>query len=783
MAIIVEVNGQTLEAEAGEILIKVTDRAGIYIPRFCYHEQLSIAANCRMCLVEVEKASNPLPACSTPVMEGMKVFTKSKLAKEAQKGTMEFLLINHPLDCPICDQGGECPLQDQAVSYGKNNSRFMEKKRVVPSYNIGPLVATEMTRCIHCTRCIRFGKEVAGVMEMGALGRGEFMKIGTFLNQSVDSEVSGNMIDLCPVGALTSKLYRFSARSWELQNHPSISPHDCIGTNINIQTLRNRVERILPIDNPAINECWLADRDRYSYEAVNSNHRLTHPMIRDYQESEQSGWREVEWQTALKYATEGIKTVLHSNSADQIGGLASATSTLEEFYLFQKLLKSINSENVDHRLQQCDFKDDAVAPHFPGSELPITDYSSVTSVLLVGSNIRKEQPLLSLRLREATIKNNAKVSALNTLSYEMNFPMAENVAVEPNRFIAQLAGLAAEVSRIKGISLPVSIQAHICESSLMKISASHICKGGKDGLIIIGAIAQQHENASASKAISQWICETIGCKMAILPPANSAAGWVANCLPGDSGLNTIEMLQKGLRAYLLLNAEPELDCIDGQTALSAMKQADFIVQISAFKSELVMEYASVLLPMTAFTESAGSYVNCEGKVQHAQAAVPPMGNAQPAWKILRILGNFLDAPGFDYIHLNDVTAEIDLADLQPSARITPWQMPPHIEYHNAAGLQRLMDIPMYRVDSTVRRAAALQNTVDNPTPAVHINRHLREKLSFQMDKMVVARNSCGSAKLPLQVDDRVPNNCVYIPAGYIETASLGGHKSITLEKA
>jgi NADH-quinone oxidoreductase subunit G len=790
----IEVDGKPLEAESGEMLICVTDRNDIYIPRFCYHEKLSIAANCRMCLVEVERAPKPLPACATPVMDGMKVFTKSSYAQEAQKGTMEFLLINHPLDCPVCDQGGECPLQDQAMGYGKDDSRFMERKRSVPSHDIGPLVATEMTRCIHCTRCVRFGEEIAGVMEMGAPGRGELMKIGTFLNRSIDSEVSGNIIDLCPVGALTSKPYRFAARSWELQNHQGISPHDCLGTNINIQTLRDQVERVLPIENPDINECWLADRDRYSYEATNSPQRLTRPMIKGGGE-----WREVDWETALSHAAAGIKTVIDSGSGMDVGGLAATTCTLEEFHLLQKLIRNLGSENIDHRLQQSDFRDDTIAPQFPGSEIPIRNYNNLETVLLIGSNIRKEQPLLAIRLRDGCKNSGTRISAINPVDFEFNFDTAETRIAAGLQMVTELANLAVSIEELEPGSgdtpLPDEIKALGDGDTSMATTARNIVDAGENGLVILGGFAQQHFDASLLKAIAQWICEATGCSLAILPPANSAAGWIAQCRPGKNGKNSSQMLGqnagKGLRGYVLLGTEPELDSIDGKSALKTLGAADFVVQISAFRSESVMAYADVLLPMAVFTESAGTYINCEGRLQGARVAASPTGEARPAWKILRVIGNFLGLEGFDHITLDDVLTEIKddtgLSDLVASNRLTKWiiHKPQSIPSQPASGneLTRIPDMPMYRGDATLRYASALQKTADNPAPAATINPAAGSRLGFGDGDQVTVVNGSGSAVLPLRVSHRIPDGCVYIPAGFMETSTLGGHGSITLEKS
>ena len=777
----IEVDGQQLEAEAGEMLIQVTDRNDIYIPRFCYHEKLSIAANCRMCLVEVERAPKPLPACATPVMDGMKVFTKSEYARDAQKGTMEFLLINHPLDCPVCDQGGECPLQDQAMGFGGDDSRYVEKKRSVPSHDIGPLVATEMTRCIHCTRCVRFGEEIAGVMEMGAPGRGEDVKISTFLNQSIDSEVSGNIIDLCPVGALTSKPYRFSARSWELRNHASISPYDCLGSNINIQTLRDEVERVLPIENPEINDCWLSDRDRFSYEAVNSDNRLTHPMIKDA-----NGWKETDWETALNHASAGLKTIIESGSGSDIAGLAAATSTLEEFHLLQKLIRGVGSENIDHRLQQCDFRTDTDSLPTPLSEVAIRDYDNLSSILLVGSNIRKEQPLLGLRIRNGVLKSGTTVSAVNPVDYEFNFDLVEKEIAGGLDLVKTLCNLASTIANAQSISLPDEI-AELANSTVMTASAENLIAAGENGLIVLGALAHQHADAALLRSISTWICKNTGNKLAVLAPANSVAAYEAKCLPGANGKNAANMMQQGSRGFILLGCEPELDCLDGKAALDAMSQSEFVVQLSAFKSESVMQYADVLLPMAAFTESAGTYINCEGKRQQSKVAASPKGEARPAWKILRVLGNFMQCQGFDQVTLDDVSAEIPMT-LESSDNLTEADLIFHAAQSNETSsssnqLLRIADMPMYRGDVTLRHASALQRTADNPAPAASIHPQLAEKLQLSPGDEVQVKNGTGSAQLKINLSSRINQDCVYIPAGFMETANLGGHVLVTLEKA
>ncbi|MXZ81959.1 MAG: NADH-quinone oxidoreductase subunit G [Gammaproteobacteria bacterium] len=773
----IEIDGKPYPAQPGEMLIQVTDRNGIYIPRFCYHEKLSVAANCRMCLIEVEKAPKPLPACATPVTDGMKVFTRSSTAVEAQKGTMEFLLINHPLDCPVCDQGGECPLQDQALGYGKDNSRFMELKRSVPSHDIGPLIATEMTRCIHCTRCVRFGEEVAGVMEMGAPGRGEHVKISTFLNRSIDSEVSGNMIDLCPVGALTSKPFRFAARSWELTDCESISPHDCLGSNILIQTLRNRVERVVPRENPDINECWLADRDRFSYQAINSDRRLTRPMVR-----QGGAWQAVDWETALMHCAAGLKSIIDQGDAARIGGLASPASTLEEFHLLQKLIRALGSESVDHRLQQCDFRDDDIAPRFPASEVAIREFGTRTSVLLLGSNIRKEQPLLSLRIREGWREGRTRIGSISPVGHDLNFETAFCEVAPGAALIGRTAALAVAVANATGAALPEDM-ARLSDGSDLSGLAAQMAGAAGDGLIVLGALAQQHRDASLLKAMSQWIAEATGNPMAVLAPGNSAAGSLAGCLPGRGGRNVGEMYEQGMRGLVLLGCQPELDSLDGHAARRAMREADFVVQLGAFMPETDDDGVDVLLPMAAFGESAGTFVNCEGRIQGAKTAVSPLSEAKPAWKILRVLGNFLECPGFDQVTLDDVTGEALRAvgpdGITPSCRLREFRLEEPV-LSAADGLTRISFMPMYRGDAMVRNALALQRTADNPGPLARLHPDTLRTHSLGDGDRARIGNGSGAGRLEVVADERVPPNCVAIPAGFAETADAGGRDGVAL---
>lgn len=762
----IKIDGTAYPAQPGEMLIEVADRNGIYIPRFCYHEKLSVAANCRMCLIEVERAPKPLPACATPVTNGMKVFTRSTVAVEAQKGTMEFLLINHPLDCPVCDQGGECPLQDQALGYGKDNSRFMERKRSVASHDIGPLIATEMTRCIHCTRCIRFGEEVAGVMEMGAPGRGEHVRIRTFLDNTIDSEVSGNMIDLCPVGALTSKPFRFSARSWELNDYESISPHDCLGSNLLIQTLRNQVERVVPRENPEINECWLADRDRFSYQAIHSDNRLTKPMIR-----RDGQWQEVAWESALNHAASGLDALVKQGKAEKIGGLAAPISTLEEFYLLQKLIRALGSESVDHRLQQNDFRDDDIAPRFPASEIAVNDYATRSSVVLLGSNIRKEQPLLSLRIRQGWRTGKTAISSINPLDFDFNFDCACRELAAGFSLVERTAALADAIGKLVGKDIPTEI-ASLSDGGDLSGMARQMVDAGPEGLVILGLLAQQHEDASLLKAMSQWIAEATNNRLAILAPGNSAAGALAGCLPGKNGLNKSAMFKQGMSGLVLLGTQLELDCLDGQHASATLNQAEFVVQLTAFKPDHHNQNIDVVLPIGSFAESGGSFVNCEGRIQNAKVAIPPIGESKPAWKVLRVLGNFLNCRGFDHINLEDVTAEA-LTAIQPSS-ITPSCRLREIRFDTPSSTQRqgllpIVYMPMYRGDALVRNAMALQTVADNPGPIASFNPDTLEDYALEAGDWVEIGNGHAAARLKVAAEPRVPKNCLLIPAGYFET--------------
>jgi len=779
----IEIDGKQLQVRDGIKIIEAADEAGIYIPRFCYHRKLTVAANCRMCLVEVEKAPKPLPACATTVSEGMKVSTRSQLARDAQKSVMEFLLINHPLDCPICDQGGECPLQDQALGYGKDVSRFTERKNAVVSPDMGPLMATEMTRCIHCTRCVRFGSEIAGVMELGMLGRGDHSSIHSFLDESVNSELSGNAIDLCPVGALTSKPYRYTARVWELSSSNGISPHDCVGSNLNIQSVRGQVKRILPVVNEAINDCWLSDRDRYSYVGNNSDQRLLKPMIRiDGQ------WREVPWQVALDFTVTGIKGLVERYGAGQLGALAAPGSTAQEFYLLQKLLRALGSGNVDHRLRQVDFSADEAAPLRPGMELGIEDIASARGLLLVGANPRKDQPIIGLNVRRAGLAG-ARIATINSIRWQQHFALETETVVAPDQLAAQLASVLLVLDSTCGASVE-ELAARAPASDASKQVAAMLRSVGEDAVVVVGSQAYMHPQFSTLAALSQKIAEVVHGRMAFLPDANSAAAWLAGCVPHrgplavettTKGLDASAMLSVGLKGYVLLGVEPELDCSQSMQAAKAMEKADFVVSLSSFHSA-ASDYADVQLPIASFAESAGAYVNAAGTVQSMTGAVTPPGEARPAWKVLRVLANNLELSGFDYQSSSDILEELAIPPELGTVRyaVTEIHSTAPDDAAGAGSLQRISDIPLYRVDPLVRRSLPLQQTRDNPGPAARVNSEQADKLGLTDQQNVVCRVNGLSIPLLLAVDDRVPEGCAWIPMGYHETAALDGSCSVRL---
>lgn len=693
----IELDGKKVEVAPGSMVMHAAEKAGTYIPHFCYHKKLSIAANCRMCLVDVEKAPKPLPACATPVTQGMIVRTKSEKAIKAQQSVMEFLLINHPLDCPICDQGGECQLQDLAVGYGGTGSRYEEEKRVVPHKDVGPLISMEeMSRCIHCTRCVRFGQEIAGVMELGMVNRGEHSEITTVAGDTVDSELSGNMIDLCPVGALTSKPFRYSARTWELSRRKSVSPHDSTGANLIVQVKNHKVMRVVPFENEAVNECWIADRDRFSYEALNGEDRLTQPMIKQGGE-----WQAVDWQTALEYVANGLKQIKDQHGAQSIGALVSPHSTLEELFLTGQLLRGIDSDNIDWRLRHAQFNA-AEGVRWLGTS--IAALSDLQAALVVGSNLRKDHPLFAQRIRQAT-KKGCQVFALNAKVYDWAMPVTASV-VAAQDWAQALADVAAAVAQAKGVQAPVAGQANVEADAIAQALIA-----GERKAILLGNAAAHHAHAAELLALANWIGEQTGATVGYLTEAANTVGaqWV-KAQPQANGLHAAQMIAGGLKATILLNNEPALDSAAGQQALQGLNKSEMVVTLSPFKTNL--DISDVLLPIAPFTETSGSFVNAEGRVQSFHAVVKPLGETRPAWKVLRVLANLLGVQGVDYESSQDVlrtaigadTTQVP-AQVLSNATKTVIQVP-------AGPVAEPVVASIYQLDSIVRRAPSLQLTAD-----------------------------------------------------------------------
>ncbi|MBV5323002.1 MAG: NADH-quinone oxidoreductase subunit G [Ilumatobacteraceae bacterium] len=697
----IELDGKKVDIAQGSMIMHAAEKTGTYIPHFCYHKKLSIAASCRMCLVDVEKMPKPMPACATPVTQGMVVHTKTEKAVKAQKSVMEFLLINHPLDCPICDQGGECQLQDLAVGYGGMSSRYEEEKRVVFHKDVGPLISMEeMSRCIHCTRCVRFGQEIAGVMELGMSHRGEHAEIETFEGRPIDSELSGNMIDICPVGALTSKPFRYSARTWELSRRKSVSPHDSTGANLIIQVKNNKVMRVLPLENEAVNECWIADRDRFSYEALNSTERLAMPMLKQGGE-----WKVVDWKTALEYVAHGLQSIKANHGAASVGALVSPHSTLEEIYLAGALIRGMGSENIDFRLRNAEFETVQEGARYLG--MAIAELSRLQHVLVIGSNLRKDHPLFAQRIRQAA-RLGCEVNRINARPMDWAMPLCMSCIVPTSEWVQALADVAMAVASEKNISAPQAGQATDAAKAIAKSLL-----GGEHKAVLLGNAAAHHEQASHLLALAQWIGEQTGATVGYLTEAaNTVGAQLVGALPGPGGLNAQQMLSGALKATILLNNEPEFDSAAGLAAVQALKECDMVVTLSPFKANL--EFSDVLLPIAPFTETSGTFVNAEGRVQSFHAVVKPQGEARPAWKVLRALANILNLPGFHFDSSQEILLQLhadqgDVPEFVFAGRLSnACKLPTTMK--SSALEPCVADI--YQLDSIVRRSVALQLTAD-----------------------------------------------------------------------
>ena len=775
----IELDGKKVTAPDGAMVIQAAFAAGVYIPHFCYHKKLSIAANCRMCLVDIEKMPKPMPACATPVANGMIVRTKSAKAVSAQKSVMEFLLINHPLDCPICDQGGECQLQDLSVGYGWGASRFPEEKRVVLRKDVSPIVGMEeMTRCIHCTRCIRFGIEVGGVMELGMINRGERSEITTVHGGTLDSELSGNVIDICPVGALTSKPFRYTARTWELARRRSVSPHDSVGANLVVQSKADKVLRVVPFDNEEVNECWIADRDRFSYEALNSERRLTRPMIK------QGGqWQAVDWSTALEYVADGLRRVqaeFGPGAVHEIGALGHPTSSVEELHLLAKLVRGLGSESVDHRLRHADFDNRAPGGCARWLGTSIAALSQLDRAFVVGSFLRKDHPLLAQRLRQA-VRAGAQLSSLHAVHDDWAMPLAHRLAVVPSRWVAALAEVAAAVAKAQGVEPPLAAASG---AEAEAVAASLL--GGERKAVLLGNAAAQHPEAGALLALANWIAQHTGASCGYLGESgNSVGAQLVDAVPGPGGLHAGQMLAQPMKALLLLNVEPVLDAADAAAAKKALAGAGLVVALSAFR-DTAADVADVMLPVAPFTETGGAFVNAEGRLQSFQGVVKPLGETRPAWKVLRVLGNLLELPGFAHESVEDVRTEAlgDAATLaarlsnasavRPSATAA-------LTAGSATRCERIADVPIYASDAIVRRAPSLQLTADARAPVVGVPAPLWAAL--HLSGKVLVSDGETTVVLPARLDPQLAEGAVRIAAGHPDTAMLGAmFGTVTLEK-
>lgn len=780
------IDGRELAVEPGTMIIEAADKAGINIPRFCYHKKLSIAANCRMCLVEVDKVKKPLPACATPITDGMVVYTQSKAAIESQKSVMEFLLINHPLDCPVCDQGGECELQDVSMEYGSDVSVFTEGKRAVPSHDIGPLVATEMTRCIHCTRCVRFGQEIAGIMELGAVGRGEHMEITTYVQHSLQSELSGNIIDLCPVGALTSRPFRFKARTWEMQQYPSVSPHDGLGSNIFLNTYQGKVMRVLPRENESINEVWISDRDRFSYEALNVDYRAQTPQVKI-----NGVWKEVDWEYALEYTLSQLQKIVAGHGVEQLGALISPSSTLEEMYLLQKLFRGIGCNNIDHRLQEVDVSDQACLPKMPSLGSTLNEVENANTVLVVGSNVRKEIPLLAHRLNKAYKEQQAEIYIINPDDFNFVTPLANQTIVDDHGMLIELASIAKMAMSSNSI-VNDNLSTLLNEVVITDVAKKtyHALKTGNHSFIWLGNYVLMHPQASLFRTLARFIAEATDSQWGILAEGGNAAGaWLAGAVPhrttagselADIGSSVHQMLMDKLKAYFLVGVEPEIDCNQSHTASQAMKNAELIVSCTSFVTPLIQEHAHIILPIAAFSETAGTYINLQGDWQGVKGIMAPPGQARPLWKVLRVLGTLLELKEFNYDSLHAVTDDIvvrvdemkDKQVKQPLYVDSSWELSAVNASKQCVALKAK---GLYGVDLLVRQAPSLQETPEVIMNYVaKISPKVANDLNIQSGDNVAIGEGDESIILQAEISETIAPNCVALPGGTLFSEIVNG---------
>ena len=774
----IEVDGIAMQVPKNSMIIEATDKAGISVPRFCYHSKLSIAANCRMCLVDVEKAPKPMPACATPVMDGMKVYTHSRRAIDAQHGVMEFLLINHPLDCPICDQGGECELQDQAVGYGRSVSRFVERKRVVTDHDIGPLVQTDLTRCIQCTRCVRFLEEIAGTSELGMFGRGDRSSIGASIEQGVDSELSGNIIDLCPVGALTNKPFRYSARAWELMARPAIAVHDGVGSSMWYHTRRGRIMRAVPRESESTNETWLSDRDRYSHFGLNAEDRVMEPMIRFDGE-----WQTVSWEEGIRAATEALRTAVTGHGSDQLGVLMSASVSTEEYFLAQRLARGLDCQNIDHRLREQDFSDDMSRVQGAAFTTPMTAIDSADVILLIGSNIRQEAPLLGQRVRKAW-RGGAQISVLNPVDWNFNFSLDNALITPPQDMVSELAAVAKAVSGITGKELPGFLQA-VCDNA--EAGAEHASIAGRlnsegEKMLLLGQIALAHGQSAWLRSLAGWIAKVTGAALNIVTHGGNATGAaMAGALPcqgpggsaADAGLNVREMLATPLKSYLLWDIEPQFDMANPALAMEAMRSADHVVAVAAFAGDDLKSVADVILPLAPVAESEGIFYSLDGQSLEVEPAGKTTGQAKPGWKILRQMGAELELAGFAQVDRNELKREMltEIGEFTTAGK-DPMEaelaLPQKVD-----GLYRVGEVAMYSVDALCRRSSVLQRTVQAQNDFVGLSSGDAEKLALADGQQANVSQGGVQVTLPVRICTGLPGGAVWVKSATNAAGGLG----------
>lgn len=762
----IEVNGVSMDVPKNSMIIEATDKAGISVPRFCYHSKLSIAANCRMCLVDVEKAPKPMPACATPVMDGMKVFTHSRRAIDAQHGVMEFLLINHPLDCPICDQGGECELQDQALGYGRSVSRFVEQKRVVADHDIGPLVQTDLTRCIQCTRCVRFLDEIAGSNELGMMNRGDRSSIGTSLQQGVDSELSGNVIDLCPVGALTNKPFRYSARAWELTAKASIGSHDGVGSSLWYHTRRGKVLRAVPKESESRNETWLSDRDRYAHFGLNAADRVLEPMVK-----KDGSWQKVTWEEGIQAAADALQSVISANGGEQLGVLMSADAATEDFYLARKLADKLGSQNFDTRLKEQDFSDDGWTTETASFSAPMSDIDNADGILLVGSNIRQEAPLLAQRVRKAW-RRGAKIAAINPVDWNLNFTLSAGLITPPQNMVADLVLLAQAVADVTGNDLPKTLQPvkNDQKPGDQHKAIAEMLKASERTSVLLGQAALAHTHAAWLRQLSAWICNATGAALNIVTHGGNATGAAKIQTLSSGGLNARAMLNASLKAYLLWDVEPDFDFANPSLASKVLEAADKVVAVSCFAGADLKACADVILPLAPLPESEGTFYTFDGQKMEIQAAAKLSGEARPGWKILRRLGAQLELDGFQQIDLAGIREEMSVVLDHSSSEPQTHKL---AAVESFSGLSRVGEIGMYSVNGLCRRSEYLQQTAQAQLNFVGLSENDAARLGLGEGQKAKVGQRDHTVSLPVRICSELPEGAVWVKAGTPAVSSLG----------